>query len=114
MISIDPSEISPNHLYLSRRQFIGSASTIIVGALVLAACKGNIPTIETGTPPSAGASTDELGDPLTSFQDITHYNNYYEFSTNKEAVADLAADFPTSPWRVEVSGLVCPLGPIGC
>lgn len=106
MLKIDPSEITPKHLYLSRRQFIGSASTIIAGALALAACKGNIPTIETGTPPSAGASTDELGDPLTSFQDITQYNNYYEFSTSKEAVANLAKDFPISPWSVEVSGLV--------
>ncbi len=43
---------------------------------------------------------------MTSYQDVTHYNNYYEFSTNKEAVAKLAEDFPTSPWSVEVSGLV--------
>jgi len=106
MIKIDPSDITPKKLYLSRRQFIGSASAVVVGALVLAACKGNLPTAETGTPPSAGASTDELGDPLTSYQDITHYNNYYEFSTNKEAVANLAKDFPTSPWNIEVSGLV--------
>jgi methionine sulfoxide reductase catalytic subunit len=119
MIKIDPSEITPKHLYLSRRQFIGSASAVIAGALTLAACKGNIPTVETDTPPSVGASTvetdtppsvgastDELGDPLTTFQDITHYNNYYEFSTNKEAVANLVKDFPISPWSVEVSGLV--------
>jgi sulfoxide reductase catalytic subunit YedY len=106
MRKIDPSEITPKHLYLSRRQFIGSASAIAIGALALAACKGNIPTVETGTPPSAGASTDELGDPLTSFQDITHYNNYYEFSTNKEAVADLVTNIPISPWSIEVSGLV--------
>jgi sulfoxide reductase catalytic subunit YedY len=106
MIKIDPSEITPKKLYLSRRQFIGSASAVVVGALALAACKGNVPTVETGTPESAGNSTDELGDPLTSYQDITHYNNYYEFSTNKEAVADLSANFPTSPWSVEVSGLV--------
>jgi methionine sulfoxide reductase catalytic subunit len=106
MNKIDPSDITPKKLYLSRRQFIGSASAVVVSALALAACKGNIPTVETGTTPSAGASTDELGDPLTSYQDITHYNNYYEFSTNKEAVAKLAKDFPTSPWNVEVSGLV--------
>ena len=105
-IKIDPSDITPKKLYLSRRQFIGSAGALAVGALALAACKGNVPTVETGTPPGAGASTDELGDPLTSFQDITHYNNYYEFSTNKEAVAKLAKDFPTSPWNIEVSGLV--------
>jgi sulfoxide reductase catalytic subunit YedY len=118
MNNIDPSEVTPRHLYLSRRQFIGAASATVAGALVLAACKGNVPTTDkanspsagastdTANPPTAGASTDELGDPLTSFQDITHYNNYYEFSTNKEAVAKLAEDFPISPWSVEVSGLV--------
>jgi sulfoxide reductase catalytic subunit YedY len=47
-----------------------------------------------------------LGRKLTSFDAITHYNNYYEFSTDKEAVAPLAEGFPTSPWQVEISGLV--------
>ena len=106
MINIDPSEITPRRLYLSRRQFIGSTGAVVAGALALAACKGKLPATETDVPPSIEASTDELGDPLTSFQDITHYNNYYEFSTNKEAVAKLVKDFPTSPWSIEVSGLV--------
>jgi methionine sulfoxide reductase catalytic subunit len=112
MIKIDPSEITPKRLYLSRRQFIGSSGAVVAAALALAACKGNLPTSEAaltpvaGITPQASTSTDELGDPLTSFEDITHYNNYYEFSTNKEAVAKLAADFPTSPWSIEVSGLV--------
>jgi methionine sulfoxide reductase catalytic subunit len=106
MIKIDPSEITPKKLYLSRRQFIGSAGAVTAGLLALAACKGNVPAIETGTPQITEGATDELGDPLTSFQDITHYNNYYEFSTNKEAVANLATNFPISPWSVEVSGLV--------
>jgi len=111
---IDPSEITPRQLYLSRRQFIGRASALTAGAFILAACKGNLPVVETGAPLSTsssepspvGATTDELGDPLTSYQDVTNYNNYYEFSTNKQAVAKLAADFPTSPWSIEVSGLV--------
>jgi sulfoxide reductase catalytic subunit YedY len=106
MNKIDPSVVTPRHLYLSRRQFIGAASVTVAGALALAACKGNLPATATVNPPIAGASTDELDDPLTSYQDITHYNNYYEFSTNKQAVAKLAEDFPTSPWSVEVSGLV--------
>jgi sulfoxide reductase catalytic subunit YedY len=112
MVKIDPSEITPKRLYLSRRQFIGSTSAVVAAALALAACKGNVPTIEAGITPEAGmtpiasTSTDELGDPLTSFEDITHYNNYYEFSTSKEAVAKLAKDFPISPWSIEVSGLV--------
>jgi len=118
MNSLDPSEVTPRHLYLTRRQFIGAASATVAGALALAACKGNVlgtdpanppstgAAMDSASPPSAGASTDELGDPLTSYQDVTHYNNYYEFSTNKEAVAKLAEDFPISPWSVEVSGLV--------
>ena len=50
--------------------------------------------------------TDELGDPANTYEQITNYNNYYEFDTDKEAVAKLAADFPTSPWTVQVGGLV--------
>jgi sulfoxide reductase catalytic subunit YedY len=54
----------------------------------------------------ASGQTDELGAPATSFDSITHYNNYYEFTTDKEYVADLAAKFTTDPWSVEVGGLV--------
>jgi sulfoxide reductase catalytic subunit YedY len=44
-------------------------------------------------------------DPKTSFRDITHYNNFYEFSLDKENVASLAAGFITTPWQVAVGGL---------
>jgi sulfoxide reductase catalytic subunit YedY len=47
-----------------------------------------------------------LGDPLTSYEAVTGYNNYYEFTQDKEGVAELAHDFKTRPWTVEVSGLV--------
>jgi sulfoxide reductase catalytic subunit YedY len=106
MVKIDPSEITPKKLYLSRRQFIGSAGAALVGALVLAACKGKLPTATAIQTPYTGATTDELGAPLTSYQDITHYNNYYEFTTDKTTVAELATNFPISPWSIEVSGLV--------
>jgi sulfoxide reductase catalytic subunit YedY len=52
------------------------------------------------------ASTDELNDPLTSYEAISNYNNYYEFSTDKEAVAGEARAFTTTPWSVAVGGLV--------
>jgi sulfoxide reductase catalytic subunit YedY len=45
-------------------------------------------------------------DPLTSFHDITHYNNFYEFDyMDKDGVADAAAGFITRPWQVSVGGL---------
>ena len=106
MLKIDPSEITPKSLYIARRQFIGTAGVTLAGALALAACRGNPPSATEIQPTYTGPTTDELGAPLTSYQDITHYNNYYEFSTDKSAVADLASNFPTSPWNIEVSGLV--------
>jgi methionine sulfoxide reductase catalytic subunit len=51
---------------------------------------------------TAGFTVDE---PRTSFQDITHYNNFYEFSLDKESVADAATGFITRPWQVSVGGL---------
>jgi len=42
----------------------------------------------------------------TPYESIINYNNFYEFTTNKEAVADASKNFTTNPWTVEVSGLV--------
>jgi sulfoxide reductase catalytic subunit YedY len=56
--------------------------------------------------PTAAATADELGDPLNTFEAITNYNNYYEFTTVKEDVAKLSQGFTTEPWKVEVGGLV--------
>ena len=49
--------------------------------------------------------SDEQGESLTAFDDVIHYNNFYEFSTNKQAVAPLAASFVAKPWSVEVVGM---------
>lgn len=102
--SITSSEITPKHVYLSRREFMKIAG-LTAGGIALAAC-GTAPATETLTQPVASALTDELGDPVNTFNEITNYNNYYEFTTSKEGVASLAKDFPTSPWEIEVYGLV--------
>jgi sulfoxide reductase catalytic subunit YedY len=46
------------------------------------------------------------GEALTSYQEITNYNNFYEFSTGKSEVASVARNFSTRPWTVSVEGLV--------
>ena len=107
---INPSEITPKQVYLSRRDFIKAAG-VIAGSVALAACapqSSQAPAQVLATPADASISkqTDELGSPVNSFEDITHYNNYYEFTTDKAGVADMAARFKTSPWEVEVYGLV--------
>ena len=106
-IPIKSSEITSYSKYLSRRDFLKAAG-VLTGSAILAACapqakSTTIPTIEaTATP----VKTDEFGDSLTSFDDVTHYNNYYEFSPNKEAVVPLSKNFKVTPWTVEISGLV--------
>ena len=120
-VPVNPSEITPEHLYLSRRKFMKIAGVAGVAA-ALAACG-----VKPGSAPASGAGNnavsgqtieptpadvqtpdlyDELGDPANSYKDITNFNNFYEFTTNKEQVAELAKDFKTSPWEFEVSGLV--------
>ena len=110
MKPIDPLEITPEHLYLSRRTFITGAAAVAAGA-VLAGCglgqsKTTTPGETIGTPGSVSSTVDELGDPLTSYQDVTTYNNFYEFTTNKDGVAAAAKDFTYTPWTVDVGGLV--------
>jgi methionine sulfoxide reductase catalytic subunit len=105
-VPIRSYEITPKDVYFSRRDFIKTAG-VIAGSVALAACA---PQAVEFTDEPSGASgvlkTDELGDPANSFSEITNYNNYYEFSTNKEAVASLAKNFNPSPWTLEVSGMV--------
>jgi sulfoxide reductase catalytic subunit YedY len=56
--------------------------------------------------PDASASGFRIDEPTTPFDSITHYNNFYEFSTNKDAVADRSRGFVTTGWQVSVEGLV--------
>ena len=105
-VKIKSSEITPKHLYLSRRDFLKAAG-LATGAAFLAACAPKVANTSASTPPpSENGKTDELGSPLNSYEDITNYNNYYEFTTDKAGVAPLSQGFKTHPWTVEVSGMV--------
>lgn len=107
-VPVKSSEITPYSQYLSRRDFLKAAG-IVTGSVFLAACTSK--TTETAAPASeapvvASGLTDESGNPANSFEDITNYNNYYEFTTDKEGVARLAQRFNPTPWTVEITGLV--------
>jgi sulfoxide reductase catalytic subunit YedY len=103
-------EITPEHLYISRRKFMVGMGAVVATAF-LAACTRQTPGIPT-TPPDfcddakADGTADELGDKLTPCNDVTNYNNFYEFSYGKEDVASLSSNFKTSPWLVTMGGLV--------
>lgn len=65
----------------------------------------NLP-VATPTGLNAGAKTDELGAAINTYDQITNYNNFYEFTEDKTKVAGLAKNFKSSPWQVKVTGLV--------
>jgi len=82
------------------------AASVIAGSFALVACniapaKNTSSGTNTGTQPP-----NTTGDIPNTFEEITNYNNYYEFTTDKQGVATLAKDFRTSPWDVEISGMV--------
>jgi methionine sulfoxide reductase catalytic subunit len=115
-VPLSENEITPKHLYQSRRRFLQQMGLAGLG-VALVGCAPNItptsvPTSSqtgkgtTPTLPAEDGSTDELGNPLTSYDAVTGYCNFYEFTTSKEGVAELAEDFITEPWSVEVNGLV--------
>jgi len=105
-VPVQPGEITPKHIYQSRRNFLKQLGVLGMGAL-LASCAPD-PSSDLTLPtdiPGEGR-TDELGNPLTAYPAIGGYCNFYEFTTNKENVDELAQDFVTEPWSVEVGGLV--------
>ena len=107
-VPVLPSEITPQSLYRNRRDFLRAAG-LLGGSALLAACAPAAAGSPEPAPDSVAGfdgKTDELGAPLNSYHDITNYNNYYEFSTTKEAVAPLSADFKSDPWSLRVTGLV--------
>ncbi|MCL4861084.1 MAG: protein-methionine-sulfoxide reductase catalytic subunit MsrP [Caldilineaceae bacterium] len=134
MVKIPSSEITPEHLYLSRRAFMVGAGSLSAAALIAAGCASpslpgapaaaagaeaesnaasaapritfsELPEALSYDEPFATSDTDDLGDALNSYDEITNYNNYYEFSTDKQEVAVLSTNFNTLPWQVEVTGL---------
>jgi methionine sulfoxide reductase catalytic subunit len=111
-VPVSSSEITPEHLYLSRRRFMQLAATVGISAALAACSPGGastpIPTAPAAVTGSNDVPTapDDIVEELTPFETVTNYNNFYEFSLDKEAVAPLSKDFRTSPWEVEVSGLV--------
>jgi sulfoxide reductase catalytic subunit YedY len=93
------SEITPRDVYFNRRQLIAGAT----GLMAAAALPGTLAATPLSVAKSPLSATDEK---LTSREDITTYNNYYEFGTDKESPAANAHTLKTAPWTIKVDGLV--------
>ena len=107
---IPSSEITSKSLYLNRRKFLAGAA--VAGAAVMAGPR----LADLATPSAvvqANAKIDGITkssfsttETITPYKDVTNYNNYYEFSTDKYEPAGLAKNFKTRPWTVTIDGLV--------
>jgi len=101
---IRPSEITSEQNYLNRRDFIRAGS--IAGASVLAgtAFGAVVPDAERAKLPDVGKSAFSTVEAPNSYEDVTTYNNYYEFGTGKEDPFRNAGDFEARPWSITVDG----------
>ncbi|HZW46926.1 MAG TPA: protein-methionine-sulfoxide reductase catalytic subunit MsrP [Microvirga sp.] len=93
-----PSEITPREIYLTRRQWMAGAAGIALAAA--------LPEGLEAAPLSAAKSPFSTDEKLTSREDVTSYNNYYEFGVGKDDPAKNAGTLKTSPWTVKIDGLV--------
>jgi sulfoxide reductase catalytic subunit YedY len=95
---IRASEITPKSVYLRRREFLGGAAALgIASALPFDPAWAALPAEK------SPFSTDE---PLTPLKDVTSYNNFYEFGTDKDDPAKNAHTLTTTPWKIKADGLI--------
>ena len=94
---IPSSEITPENLYHNRREFIKTASAVLG-----IAAAGSITSAE---PQAKKLGPYDTVEKLTPYEDITHYNNYYEFGIDKSDPERNSKKFQPKPWTVKVEGM---------
>lgn len=123
MNKISSSDITPEHIYLSRRRFLkkfgllATAFGITAGGSMINGCSPQTKDSSlVGTEGTPSASTSQINgetetslksqDGLTPYEDISSFTNFYEFSLSKSDTATLARDFKTDDWSIKIGGLV--------
>ena len=112
---IDPtiasSDVTPESVFLNRRDLIKASAGGATAALGVSAARSG----RASEPAELSFKSDTEGallDELTPYDDVTSYNNFYEFGTGKSDPAEYAGQLTTSPWTVEIDGLVDRPGPV--
>src|ERR1700677_760447 len=109
--NIPASEITPRHVYLNRRAFLrgGLLAATAAGSALLYRRLNGLDLMTNEQPEIRGIvkATDvpPVGEPLTPRASVINYNNFYEFTTDKDGVAAAAKNFKTTGWKIEVGGL---------
>jgi sulfoxide reductase catalytic subunit YedY len=105
---IPSSEITDERLYLNRRQFLQSSGVLTAGAALMGFSAGSAFAAgpDLADLPNVRKSPLSTNEKQNSYNDITTYNNFYEFGTNKGDPAANSGRFKPRPWTVKVDGLV--------
>jgi methionine sulfoxide reductase catalytic subunit len=93
------SDVTPKSTYLNRRRFLA-------GSVALGALAGTAHAAVTKLSNVAKSSYNVGDEKVTPLEAITHYNNFYEFGTDKADPSENAGDFKTSPWTLKIEGEV--------
>ncbi len=96
-LDVPSSEITPKSIWLNRRALMAGVGGLIAGGLLDAAA-APLQTVK--------SDLTTTGEELTSREDITTYNNFYEFGTDKSDPSENGGSLTTSPWSVTIDGLV--------
>lgn len=89
-------QVTPEHLFLTRRRLLSAAALAALGIVGAAGLRRL----------RVGPTADEFGDPVTPLSKFTSYGNYYEFTRAKLGIAELASQFSPPPWQLRIDGLV--------
>ena len=101
---IKSSEITPEHLYFNRREFIGAATAAGIGLATTLAFPG--PAHADDRWPRGKKGPYDTDEEVNTFKEITTYNNFYEFGVDKGDPSQNSGIFQPKPWTVKIEGEV--------
>lgn len=112
--NIQPSEITPREIFEGRRQFVKTAGLGLAASALAASPFGKAMAAEKPVSKTAAATkrltfkktTYGSDEKLTKYEDVTTYNNYYEFGTDKSDPAVHSTLFKPRPWTISIEGEV--------
>jgi len=108
--NLTESDITPKSVYFNRRQILcamGLAGAGIAGGKVFSHLAFPPVAVQAGTKLDVALKSPfSTSEKMNSFDDVTHYNNFYEFGTSKDDPSKNAQKFRTSPWTVSIEGEV--------
>jgi len=103
---VPSSEITPESVYLNRRNFIAAAAVGVAGAALAPRALRAFEDDDQEIPARFQNMRSELDERLNSYRDVTTYNNFYEFGTDKSDPSRNSGDFRPRPWTVSIGGHV--------